>query len=89
MKNLASFAGHTLWNAVGNSGSAISASMDKSALYKSSATQDALLNGLLADLFTAYYAHIDFLNERMDNYIQSTFDEDKSTALFENAKKLV
>jgi len=88
MKNLASFAGHTLWNAVGNSGSAISASMDKSALYKSSATQDALLNGLLADLFTAYYAHIDFLNERMDNYIQSTFDEDKSTALFENAKKL-
>lgn len=88
MKNLASFAGHTLWNAVGNSGSAISASMDKSALYKNSATQDTLLNGILADLFTAYYAHIDFLNERKENYVQSIFDEDKSNALFENAKNL-
>lgn len=88
MKNLASFAGHSLWNAIGNTGSAISASMDKSALYNNSATQDALLNGILADLFTAYYAHIDFLNERKENYIQSVFDEDKSAALFENAKNL-
>ena len=62
--------------------------MDKNALYKNSATQDALLNGILADLFTAYYAHIGFLNERKENYIQSVFDEDKSAALFENAKNL-
>ena len=88
IKNLASFAGHTLWNAVGNTGSALSASMDKSALYNNSVTQDALLNGILADLFTAYYAHMDFLNERKGNYIQSIFDEDKANALFKNAKNL-
>ena len=88
MKNLASFAGHSLWNAIGNTGSAISASMDKSSLYNNSATQDALLNGILADLFTAYSAHMDFLNERKENYLQSIFDEDKSNALFENAKNL-
>jgi hypothetical protein len=88
MKNIASFAGHTLWNAVGNAGSALSASMSKSALYNNSATQDTLLNGILTDLFTAYYAHMDFLNERQENYIQSIFDEDKSNALFENAKNL-
>lgn len=88
MKNLASFAGHTLWNTVGNAGSALSASMDKSTLYKNSATQDTLLNGIIADLFTAYFAHMDFLNERNENYVQSIYDEGKSSALFENAKKL-
>lgn len=88
MKNLASFTGHSLMNAVGNAGSALSASMDKNALYKNSATRDALLNGILADLFTAYSAHMDFLNERKKNYFQSIFDEDKSNALFENAKNL-
>lgn len=88
MKNLASFAGHSLMNAVGNAGSALSASMDKSALYKNSVTQDVLLNGIISDLFTAYYAHMDFLNERKENYVQSVFDEDRSSALFENAKKL-
>lgn len=88
MKNLASFAGHSLMNAVGNAGSALSASMDKNALYKNSATQDTLLNGILADLFTVYSAHMSFLNERKENYLQSIFDEDKSNALFENAKNL-
>lgn len=88
MKNLASFAGHTLWNAVGNAGSALSASMDKNSLYKNSATQDALLNGILSDLFAAYSAHMDFLNKRKGNYFQSIFDEDRSNALFENAKNL-
>ena len=88
VKNLASFAGHTLWNAIGNAGSAIAASADKSSLYKNSATQDALMNGILADIITAYYAHMDFLNEHTDGFIQSAFDEDKSSALLENAKKL-
>ncbi len=37
VKNLASFTGHTLWNTVGNAGSAISASIDKNALYKDTA----------------------------------------------------
>ena len=31
---------------------------------------------------------VDFLNERKENYLQSIFDEDKSNALFENAKNL-
>lgn len=88
MKNIASFAGHTLVNAIGNAGSAISASMDKSALYKNSATQDTLLHGILADICSIYSAHMDFVNERKENYIRSVFDEDKSSALFENAKKL-
>ena len=86
--NAVSGLGHSVFNAIGNVGSAISASMDKSALYKNPATQDTLLNGIIADLFTAYSAHMDFLNERKKNYVQSVFDKDKSSALFENAKKL-
>lgn len=86
--NAVSGLGHSVFNAIGNAGSAVSASMDKSALYKNPATQDTLLNGVIADLFTAYSAHMDFLNERKKNYVQSVFDEDKSSALFENAKKL-
>lgn len=70
MKNLASFAGHTLWNTVGNAGSALSASMDKSTLYKNSATQDTLLNGIIADLFKAAYV------EAMEKRIQSIWKEE-------------
>ena len=86
--NAVSGLGHSVFNAIGNAGSALSASMDKSALYKNSATQDVLLSGILADLLDAYYAHMDFLNERKENYVQPVFDEDRSSALFENAKKV-
>lgn len=88
VKNLASFTGHTLWNTVGNAGSAISASIDKNALYKDTAIQNDLLDGILTDLFTTYSAHTDLLNERREGYVHSVFDEDRSAALFENAKKV-
>ena len=39
MKNLASYAGHTLLNTVGNAKSALVASLNKSALYQNTATQ--------------------------------------------------
>ncbi len=88
VKNLASFTGHTLWNTVGNAGSAISASIDKNALYKDTAIQNDLLDGILTDLFTTYSAHTDLLNERREGYVHSVFDEDRSAVLFENAKKV-
>lgn len=86
--NAVSGLGHSVFNAIGNAGSALSASMDKSALYKNAATQDTLLHGILTDLCTVYFAHIDLINKCKSGYIRSVFDEDKSSALFENAKKL-
>lgn len=86
--NAVSSLGHSAFNAIGNAGSALSASMDKSALYKNSTTQDTLLRGILTDLYAVYFAHIDLVNEYKSGYIRSTFNEDKSSALFENAKKL-
>lgn len=86
--NAVSGLGHSVFNAIGNAGSALSASLDKSALYKNSATQDTLLHGILTDLCATYFAHIDLVNSYTPGYIHSVFNEDKSSALFENAKKL-
>ena len=86
--NAVSGLGHSVFNAIGNAGSALSASLDKSALYKNSATQDTLLRGTLTDLCAVYFAHIDLVNDYKPGYIHSVFDEDKSSALFENAKKI-
>lgn len=61
--NAATGLGHSVFNAIGNAGSAISASMDKSALYKNPATQNALLHGIFEDIYVIYSAHIDFINE--------------------------
>lgn len=86
--NAVSGLGHSAFNAVGNAGSALVAAMDKSSLYQSSNTQIILLQAVCEDLFSAFQAHMDFLNERKPNYIQSVFNSDRSTALFENAKKI-
>ena len=86
--NAVSGLGHSAFNAVGNAGSAVVAAKDKSSLYQSSNTQGILLQAVCEDLFSVFQAHMDFLNERKPSYIQSVFNSDRSTALFENAKKL-
>lgn len=80
--------GHSVVNAVGNAGSAASASADKNNLYREPHTPSLLLSGVLDDLESVFFSHMDLLNKHFPNYVVSSFDLDKANALFENAKKI-
>ena len=80
--NAISGAGHSIVNAIGNVGSSIDASSSKNALYKSEDTFSALLSGITSDIVSAYNAHMQLVNGRINNYIYSTFDVEKGKALY-------
>lgn len=80
--------GHSMFNAVGNAGSAIAASASKSELYSNPSTKQILKSGINEALEFTVNAHIQLLNNRIHNYIRSVFDSNKASALFENAKEL-
>ena len=86
--NAVSGLGHSAFNAIGNAGSALSESYEKGELYRSTDVQDKLLKGIIADLTAVFREHMTVVNERRPNHIRSAFDRDKSSALFDNAKKL-
>lgn len=87
--NMVSGLGHSMVNAVGNAGSAAAAASSKQALFKNQGTAETLFQGIESSLRTAYQAHMELVNRRKGaGYIRSTFDFDRSAALFENAKKL-
>ena len=86
--NTISGLGHSVFNAAGNAGSAIVASVSKSSLYSSPTTQSLLCSALDDAILLVVGAHIHVLNGYVPNYIHSTFDVDKSQALFENAKQI-
>lgn len=80
--------GHSAFNAIGNAGSALSASMEKNSLYHDDNTRNTLQKGIISDLYSAFSAHMSLLNKYHPQYIRSIFDYDKSNALFDNARKL-
>lgn len=86
--NAVSGLGHSMFNAVGNAGSAVVAGASKSNLYNSSATINTLRNGIYDGILSAVNAHIQVVNSYITNYIHSTFNVDKASALFENAKQI-
>ena len=86
--NAISGMGHSLVNAIGNAGSALSASSSKRALYENSATLKVLKEGIKSDIINCFNAHMHLVNSRIDSYIVSSFDSDKADAFFQNAKKV-
>lgn len=87
--NMVSGLGHSMVNAVGNASSAVAASSSKQALFKNQATFNLLFQGIELSIYSAYESHIELLNSKKGSgYIRSQFDFDRSSALFENAKKL-
>jgi hypothetical protein len=86
--NAVSGAGHSMVNALGNAGSAISASSSKSALYKNAATRQLLWESVETDMWRCFVAHMNLINSRIGNTFENAFDIDKAEALFSNAKKI-
>ncbi|MBQ7503048.1 hypothetical protein IJT93_10155 [bacterium] len=84
--NLASGIGHSMINAVGNSLSAISASISKSRLYDDA--KKKLLSGIQDDIGRIINKHTDLLNEYERDYVVYYFKSEKADALFENAKEM-
>lgn len=87
--NMLSGAGHGLVNAVGNWGSSIEASTNRSALYSSKSTQNKLVNGLRESILACFNAHLKFVNrEKGETYRGSPFNADKADALMDSAQKV-
>ena len=86
--NAISGMGHGIVNAIGNAGSALSASSSKRALYDNNATLNILKEGIKSDIISCFNAHMHLVNDRLDSYIVSAFDSDKAGAFFQNAKKV-
>ena len=86
--NAVSGMGHSIANAIGNAGSAITAAADKRALYRNENTRIVLAKAIHSDIINCYFAHMDFINQIKGNYYDGSFDLDKGGALFENAKKV-
>lgn len=84
--NAISGAGHGIFNAIGNAGSAISAASSKRDLYKNA--QSVLKSAIAGEIAEVYSAYIRLVNERKNGYYKSTFDRDKADALFESAQKV-
>ena len=78
---------HGVINAIGNTGSSIAAAAKKSALYNDETKENLSLAiyKTVADVFTK---HKQLVNSYINGYYVSGFDFNKSTALFNNAKKI-
>lgn len=86
--NAVSGLGHSLANAVGNAGSAISAVASKSELYNSLHTKNLLADGIRGDLISFSMRAIILIENENPACICLDYDEKKAEALFENAKRL-
>lgn len=86
--NAASGIGHSIFNAIGNAGSAIAAASSKRALYKNEGTLALFKDAISSDIFDCYFEHIDFVNTRIKSYYSFVFSPDKGKALLESAKKV-
>ena len=80
--------GHGVINAVGNAGSNMEASSAIRKLYTQSKTREILSTALEEDLFAVFLAHIDLVNDHKPGYISESFDPERASALFENAKAI-
>lgn len=85
--NIATGLAHDVVNTAGNIASAISASKSKASLYQNEETKKRLLDGIKNSISSTFAKHIELVNEKKINVCFS-FDSEKSTALFENAKRL-
>lgn len=86
--NAVSGMGHSIANAIGNAASAAVAASDKRALYESNNTYITLAQAIRSDIISCYFAHMEFVNTKKDEYFENPFDRDKAGALFESAKKV-
>lgn len=85
--NAASGLGHSLANAVGNTGSAISAMASKNELYHSLHTKNLLISGIKHDLIIFSMNVAILIENENPTYICMDYDEKKAEALLENAKR--
>lgn len=85
--NAASGLAHSSVNTIGNIGSALGASMKKSALYNED-TRDTLNTGVYLSIASTYRKHKQLINDHYHNYYEEGFNPTKALALFENAKKI-
>lgn len=85
--NAASGLAHSSVNTIGNIGSALGASMKKSALYNED-TRDTLNTGVYLSIASTYKKHKQLINDHYHNYYEEGFNPTKALALFENAKKI-
>lgn len=76
---------HSAVNAIGNMGSSIAASSNKSSLYKNNHTKEVLAKGICLSILNTYQNHKQLINRYCECYFANGFDEDKGNALFENA----
>lgn len=89
--NAASGMAHGVRNAVGNVGTAISASISKLELYNSKETKKTLWEGIRDYIYNAYESHKKLVNRYLKNFFEYGFtaeNMEKASALFENAKKI-
>lgn len=85
--NAASGLGHSVFNAIGNVGSAISASSQKSKLYENDETFRLLFSAIESSINYSFSSHLHLINDRIEGYYSSVFNTDKADALFNSAKK--
>ncbi len=86
--NTVTGAGHSMFNSAGNMMSSFNAASSKAQLYKSSATEELLKEGVAKDVAYAYNAFMNLLNERYKGYVLFSFSSDQSSALLESAKQI-
>jgi len=86
--NTVSGLGHSIVNAAGNATSSIAAASQKKKLYEAPQTEQALFQGICLDLESFFQEHLTLIEKMKPDTICSYFDEDRSAALFENAKRI-
>lgn len=85
--NIATGAAHSVVNAIGNAASEGNANAKKAVLYKDA---KAYLCEALTDCINrAFCEHISIINNRIPKHIYANFDQSKSNALLESAKKVI
>lgn len=84
--NMVSGLGHSVVNAVGNTGSAMAATESKNALFVRA--QPQLKEALRGSVLDSTNGFLRFINEKRSGYIRGSFDEEKARALFENAQSV-
>ena len=88
MMNATTGLAHSMVNAVGNAGSALSAASSREKLYQASETRELLQQAIWNDIYLTVCRHIDLLNRKKDHWIENSFSGDRAKALFENAKNI-
>lgn len=89
MMNATTGIAHSMVNAAGNAGSALSAATSREQLYQAPETKGQLLEAIWGDMYLTVCRHIDLVNLRKDRWIENSFSEDRANALLENAKNIL